>query len=126
MRRPARMSDGILWFGVAALAVVAEAAAFVDSIGGFEFNWIGFTLSTTLLAICGIGITLRWGPMLPSTFIGMLIAVFLLGPSTSSSPMESVRQEFVPPIAGAILGALFGVYWESAREHASGSLFDRF
>src|SRR5262245_52268753 len=79
---------------------------------------LGKVLFASLAAACITGLILRWGWLLPATFIGFL-AVQVLQTGYAHTPEEAVWQDLIYPTIGAAIAAALQVAFSGLFQTAS-------
>ena len=106
--------DRVLCFAVGALGLLLLYVALTAP----PTTWSGMIAGLVLVSLSVIAALQHWGPIIPCMFFGM-IAFSLLTSPISSSHEEAAFKAFGVPLIGAVIGAIFGVIWESTRKTSS-------
>jgi hypothetical protein len=110
-----RLLDVFLW----GLLSILAGGLLVIHLGavlllGDSFEPGGFAIGMVFWLLAMAGVVFRWGPMIPFMLGGMIAALMLTAP-ISSSPMEVVIKSIGQPIVGGIVGAAVGYLWDVSR-----------
>jgi hypothetical protein len=95
-----------LWLILGSFAVLVLVILVNESRNNNSSNWFGLTVGTVLLLLCAAGLILRWGPTLPSMFLGMVLALLTMPPNSSA---EAAGHQIIGAVVGAIFGYLLDV-----------------
>jgi hypothetical protein len=109
-----RLSDSILWGILSAFCAISWFFVISDLASYLHDDWLGLGLISYLTLICVAGNVRNWGPLVPCTILGMVVAALGTDP-ISSSAVEAVFKSLGVPLIGAILGFFCGLFWERVR-----------
>lgn len=109
-----RVVDCILWCVIGAIAVLLLVSVALEFRDGRPLNRIGLVVGICLTSLTGLGVFLRWGPIVPCMFLGMVVLMLLTDPIARSHE-EAVFKDLGIPLIGAIVGTILGIVVESQR-----------